>query len=89
MNINKRKNLYKKGHKIQIEWYDHIELDHRKCDKDKNYPPVLFVTSGIYVKSDKMHRFIAHHYCEKDEECSDEMKISKRCPEFVITHWVM
>ena len=67
------------GDKIQIEWLDHVELDHRTTDKDVKYPPVVLVTMGVYTRSDKMHRMVAHHTCPSDRECDDEMKILRRC----------
>jgi len=75
----KTNNLFVEGNKLQVQWYDHVELDHRRTDKDTKYPPTIFITTGVYTRSDKMHRMIAHHYCPSDRECDDEMKILKRC----------
>jgi hypothetical protein len=69
--------IYKIGTKIQIDWYDHVEVDHR-AESEEKLPTVVIKTMGVYVGSDKMHRKLSHHYHGPESGMNDVIKILKR-----------
>lgn len=71
------KMYYKIGQKLQIDWFDHVEIDHRE-PHDLVCPTVVISTMGVYVGSDKMHRNIAHHYNGEGSSMNDVLKVLKR-----------